>query len=121
MSLRQRLFLNIARLAASRCFRIWCATHKATGGTFAKKIGKATTKPLKMGKGCSPNISSQTKKESGLSPSGTEAQLRYCFQRTTNPQYPQVLLWRLQQWKSPCKFRRGLPATSLEFELRRES
>lgn len=62
------------------------------GGTFAKKIGKATTKPLKMGKGCCPNISSLTEKESGLSPSGTEAQLRYCFLKTTNPQYPQVLL-----------------------------
>ena len=92
MSLRQRPFLNIARLAASRCFRIWCATQVATGGTFAKKIGKATTKPLKAGKDCCPNINSQAEKEFVLSPSGTEAQLRYFFLRTTNPQYPQVLL-----------------------------
>ena len=52
-------------------------------GTFAKKIGKATTKPLKMGKGCYPNISSLTEKESGLSPSGTEALLLYFFRKIT--------------------------------------
>ena len=49
MSLRQRPFLNIARLAASRCFRIWCTTQVATGGDVCKEDWESNDEALKNG------------------------------------------------------------------------
>lgn len=61
-------------------------------GDVCKEDWESNDEALKNGQRLLSEYKLPDGKKSGLSPSGTEAQLRYFFLRTTNPQYPQVLL-----------------------------